>query len=473
MTRTATFEITGGACVVVPDSLHSMTPYILYEQHDWFEDEIDFLRRLIKPGQHVIDIGANYGVYTLSLAKLVGPTGAVWAFEPASTTADYLAQGIATNNFTQVVLERSAVSSRTGTATLSLNDNSELNSLTPTSDSDKTETVRVVTLDQCLHDYGWRNITLLKIDAEGEEVNIIEGAREFFAALSPLVLYEIKAGRDFHLDLVRRFADIGYDSYRLIPGLNLLVPFEPDTRPDAYLLNLFCCKADRAASLANAGFLVDSSAATLSGEARDLANFLESEKTKYPWPQVLAGLPYAAPLLPRWMQATESADRKEITGAISYFAIGHDTSLVPRLRFAALERGLGAIRDVCRHQPSHLRLLSLARIAADYGSRHEAVTALNQLCARVGHDNPEDFDEPFLAPSERFDSLDPNDSLRTWLVAGVLEELELLATYSSYFNGEDSKLRLETIASMGLASSEMKRRLQLIQLRFPAITPTV
>jgi FkbM family methyltransferase len=473
MTRTATFEITGGARVVVPDSLHSMTPYILYEQHDWFEDEIDFLRRLIKPGQQVIDIGANYGVYTLSLAKLVGPTGAIWAFEPGSTTADYLAQGIAANNFTHVALERSAVSSRTGTAVLSLNDNSELNSLTLTSDTDKTETVRVVTLDQCLRDYGWRNITLLKIDAEGEEVNIIEGAKKFFAALSPLVLYEIKAGRDFHLDLVRRFADIGYDSYRLIPGLNLLVPFGPNTRPDEYLLNLFCCKEDRAASLANEGFLVDSSPATLSAKARDLANFLETKKTKYLWQQALVGLPYVASLLPRWMQATESTDREQITDAMACFAISHDTSLVPHLRFAALERGLSAIREVCRKRPSHLRLLSLARIASSYGSRQEAVTALSQLCARVGHDNPEDFDEPFLAPNKRFDSLNPNDNLRTWLVAGVLEELELLATYSSYFNGDDSRLRLEMIATMGFASPEMQRRLQLIQVRFPATAPTV
>jgi len=44
--------------------------------------------------EHVIDIGANYGVYALSMAQAVGPAGRVWAFEPASGTASLLAAGI-------------------------------------------------------------------------------------------------------------------------------------------------------------------------------------------------------------------------------------------------------------------------------------------------------------------------------------------------------------------------------------------
>ena len=82
MTRTSTLEIAGGARVVTPDSVNLITPYVLYEQQDWFEDEIGFLRRLLLPGQQAIDVGANYGVYTLSIAKVIGPTGTVWAFEP-------------------------------------------------------------------------------------------------------------------------------------------------------------------------------------------------------------------------------------------------------------------------------------------------------------------------------------------------------------------------------------------------------
>ena len=197
MTRTSTLEITGGARVVTPDSVNLITPYVLHEQEDWFEDEIGFLRRVLLPGHQAIDVGANYGVYTLSMAKVIGPTGTVWAFEPASSTAAFLEQGIAANNFTQVVLERSALSRDCGTAQLTVNDNSELNALVRDQQSgNASETVRLVTLDDCLQRYGWKRIDFLKIDAEGEEANIIEGGRRFFADLSPLILYEVKAGEE-------------------------------------------------------------------------------------------------------------------------------------------------------------------------------------------------------------------------------------------------------------------------------------
>ncbi|HKJ82801.1 MAG TPA: FkbM family methyltransferase, partial [Mariprofundaceae bacterium] len=111
MSSITTITMVDGVRVVVPDSLNLITPYVLMEQNDWFEDEIKFLRRLLQPGQKVIDIGANYGVYTLSMAQTVGATGEVWAFEPASSTAELLAKGIEANGFSHVVLEQSALSS--------------------------------------------------------------------------------------------------------------------------------------------------------------------------------------------------------------------------------------------------------------------------------------------------------------------------------------------------------------------------
>src|SRR2546429_193801 len=68
--RTATLEIAGGVRIVMPDSLNLITPYVLYEQQDWFEEELGFLRRILRPGENAIDIGANYGVYALSIANV-------------------------------------------------------------------------------------------------------------------------------------------------------------------------------------------------------------------------------------------------------------------------------------------------------------------------------------------------------------------------------------------------------------------
>ena len=54
-----------GVKIVVPNSLNLITPYVLREQPDFFEDELKSVSKLIGPGQKVIDLGANYGVYTL------------------------------------------------------------------------------------------------------------------------------------------------------------------------------------------------------------------------------------------------------------------------------------------------------------------------------------------------------------------------------------------------------------------------
>ena len=90
--------------VSVPASLRLMTPYVLHEQHDWFEDEIKFVRHYLKPGMNVIDIGANYGLYTLTAAKLLGEAGKLWAFEPTETTSSYLKNSISLNGFNNIEL---------------------------------------------------------------------------------------------------------------------------------------------------------------------------------------------------------------------------------------------------------------------------------------------------------------------------------------------------------------------------------
>src|SRR5271168_2114598 len=110
MLATVVLNLVDGVRIVVPDLRDLMTPYVLREQQDFFEDELPFVRQVLQPGQNVIDIGANYGVYTLPMAQKVGASGHVWAFEPASSTAQLLAQGIAANGFGHVTLEQKAVS---------------------------------------------------------------------------------------------------------------------------------------------------------------------------------------------------------------------------------------------------------------------------------------------------------------------------------------------------------------------------
>lgn len=466
---TTSITLVDGVRIVVPDSLHLITPYVLMEQHDWFEDEIKFLRHLLQPGHKVIDIGANYGVYCLSMAQVVGAGGRVWAFEPASSTAKLLAAGIAANGFTQVVLDRSAVSSVCGTAQLSINQHSESNALTHGEPSGNvSEAVPVVSLDHCLERYGWRDIEFLKIDAEGEEGNILAGGQRFFSELSPLVQYEIRAGDDLHMELVQAFESLGYASFRLLPGLHRLVPFDASAAPDQYLLNLFCCKPDRAEILARRGFLLDSVPLLPTIRKHSIKDISTQEDTldRYDWRNTIARLPYGAQLAGRWEKTVAEGNSTEVEEALACYARSRDASLASGERIAALGTSLGILKSVCDSQATFLRLASLVRVARDFGERSLAVDSLRQLQKAIFERQKVDPNEPFLAPSERFDPLAPGNAIGNWVLAAVLEEIERLGSFSSFYTGTSARLRLEAISALGFGDAEMARRLSLLQTRF-------
>ncbi|MGA1517708.1 MAG: FkbM family methyltransferase, partial [Phycisphaerales bacterium] len=107
-----------GVRIGVPDDLRETSRWVLEEQGDWFEDELRFVRGWFPEGGTAIDVGANYGCYTLSLAKRCGPTGRVIAFEPGSAVAAFLDRSVEANGFEQVRIVQAAVSDRSGTGWL-------------------------------------------------------------------------------------------------------------------------------------------------------------------------------------------------------------------------------------------------------------------------------------------------------------------------------------------------------------------
>lgn len=459
-TPSLTLPLVDGTRVVVPDSLNLITPYVLQEQLDWFEDEIKFLRHLLKPGQKVIDIGANYGVYTMSMAQAVGATGGVWAFEPASTTAAFLAQSVATNGFGHVVIEKAALSREPGEARLRLHDNAELNELVRgDGGNEATETVPVTTLDASLERFGWEDIVVLKMDAEGEEANILKGGERFFSSLSPLVLYEVKAGTEYHLELVAAFTALGYRSYRLVPGLDLLAPFDAAEKHDSYLLNLFACKPDRARQLAAAGLLVEEPLA-MDPPPRP--------EPRHGWQAVLAPLPFATSLGDVWKAGIAGPQGPALEQALALHGMSRDTTLAPPLRLQALTAALQSIMALCGSNVPPVRLLTLARVAREFGNRSTAVQALNALADAILKSQSANISEPFLPPAPRHELTNPGSGLGNWLLGSTVEELELLSAYSSFFSGAKALPRLDLACQLGFAGDEMRRRQALLKRRLGA-----
>ena len=462
-----------GVRITVPDSLFLITSYVLREQHDFFEDELPFVRKLLQPGQNVIDIGANYGVYTLPMAEKVGALGHVWAFEPASSTARFLAMGIAENGFNHVTLEQKAVSNLAGKAQLAFHVQAELRSVVHGSGAfSGSEWVSLVTLDECMDRFGWQRIDLIKIDAEGEESNILKGGRRFFATVAPLVQYELRVGSDMNIGLVREFEEIGFSSYRLVPGLNILAPFDVYSTPDPYLLNLFGCTANFARSLVARELLLRSSDLLSEVETIGTGASGNLSADRYHWRNTLCSLPYASGLSTVWEMSERAGASFATYPALSLYARSCDIALPMAQRFRALESSFLQLKSLCEREPVRLRLASLARVANDYGERAVAVNALNRLVDSLRRSNMVELDEPFLAPLERFDSIAPGNSMHDWILGGALEQLERRERFSSFYAGPGALDRLEMIHTLGFGSPEMARRLALIRLCIAQATAT-
>lgn len=466
MTQEITLRFEGDIAIVVPDDLNLITTYVLQEQGDWFEDEIKFVRQLVRPGQKAIDIGANYGVFTLTLAKAVGAKGQVWAFEPASKTAEFLRKSVTVNHWNHITIDTSALSDHEGSAKLSLNQNAELNEIIRGDDAlGAYETVKLTTLDAAAARHGWAGIDFLKIDAEGEEEAIIRGGHGFFQVESPLVQYEIKAAQGVHLGLTQAFKAIGYDSYRLVPGLGILAPFEPQGLVDDYLLNLFCCKPDRAQALASAGLLVLPSEAGSQESAQDLLVRMRAQTDK-DWEKKLEQLPYGKLLIPTWGQTAPTDGSRQMDLVLNLYAVSADKSHAARDRFHALRMATETLIELCNRQAKQPRLMTLARLARSFGARKTSVLALHALIEEFRRQDSIDLSEPFLAADAYYDSLDLRESVADWFVASALEAMERYAHYSSFYTGKADIHRLESIEGIGYGSLEMGRRLALLRRRF-------
>ena len=447
-------RIENDVLVVVPDNLNLMTPYVLEEQQDWLEDEIKFVRELIKPGMRIIDIGANYGCYTLTMGKLAGSDGRLWAFEPCSSTADHLQQSIEANGLDQIQLIRAALSNRQGEATLSTQDNAELNSLTDDNGGVDSETVPLYRLDDCMQTYGWKNIDFLKLDAEGEEIRILEGGEKFFRTLSPLVMFELKHGETINEGLIQSFRDMGYEPYKFIPGLMMLAPFDMQEEADPFQLNLFCCKPDRASQLQEAGML------TMDEDESELV--LSSQDA---WVEYLKPCPYTDRLLAQWDMKPTLPGAEAYIASLNAYAVAHTVKGKPdsyRCLKAAFIQLIAAL-DEHANLP---RLLTLARIATDLGRREAALQALNQFIDVLNREQQFEPVEPFLAASERAANIDPAGQLANWCLAQTLAERERLRAFSSYFTEATSLPVLNIIENLNYDDAEMGRRRELINRRY-------
>ena len=145
-------------------------------------------QRQLRPGGTVMDVGANWGYFTLIAAAATGPSGAVVSLEPDPRQYETLARNIEMNGFTHVKPVRAAASAQAGRVTLvGYADDEENRGVTRIAggadrgapDATRQFEVDAVTIDGLMPPV--REVDLVKIDVEGAEDLVLEGMRDGLA----------------------------------------------------------------------------------------------------------------------------------------------------------------------------------------------------------------------------------------------------------------------------------------------------
>jgi FkbM family methyltransferase len=158
---------------------------------EWAQLEIDLMLRFVRPGDTVLDIGANVGTHTLAFARHVGSSGSVVAFEPQREVYDLLTANVHGAGFSNVRCYRQAVGEKTGRLIVPPVDygahvNTGLVSMAQLADGSAGEETEMVSIDGL----DLKACRLVKIDVEGMEQEVLKGMSRTVDSFRPVVLVE-------------------------------------------------------------------------------------------------------------------------------------------------------------------------------------------------------------------------------------------------------------------------------------------
>lgn len=180
-----------------------------------------WLMALLRPGDTFVDIGAHIGFFSLIASSLVGCTGKVYAFEADSTAFRKLQVNAA--EYPWLVVSWRAVSNRSGPAFFSnprQPGETGWGKLASVRNEGNVVSVEAVSLDDWHQSVGCPPIRAVKIDAEGSEPFILEGAQHVIASTRPMLIVELngpllrEVGRSSE-EVVAALLDAGYRIFAL------------------------------------------------------------------------------------------------------------------------------------------------------------------------------------------------------------------------------------------------------------------
>ena len=185
------------------DDPADMIKQVIVAGDKWERHSFDLLAEHIVPGSVVVEVGAHIGTHTVRIGQLAGPWGRVYAFEPQRKIYRELHHNLALNGLTNVVAMRMAIGSG---ATRVI----EMNPTTPGNEGGTGvgaggDAAELRSLDS----FHFERVSLLKIDVETYENEVLDGAVDTIRRNRPVILIEIMGGTDLETaspDVLERIA---------------------------------------------------------------------------------------------------------------------------------------------------------------------------------------------------------------------------------------------------------------------------
>ncbi|HJY75183.1 MAG TPA: FkbM family methyltransferase [Burkholderiales bacterium] len=187
-------------------------------RRSFFTDEKEYalLDRLLRAGDWALDIGANVGHYTLRMAELAGPTGRVIALEPIPDTFALLTENVRHSGHANVSLLNCAASERTAIVGMEIPrfpDGLENYYQAHVVSGAAGLTILALSIDSL----ALPAVRLVKIDAEGHELPVLQGMRQLVQRDHPVLIVETSTG-----ETTRLLESWGYRVERLPGSSNVL-----------------------------------------------------------------------------------------------------------------------------------------------------------------------------------------------------------------------------------------------------------
>lgn len=232
------FTLSVGDCKIQFSPL--AIPTSLFVNGDLEPETTIFLQKKLRKADVYIDIGANVGTTTLVAAKAVGENGIVFCFEPNERTYKALTVNISKNKFSNILAKQCALGHKEGVVSFSDKNNDDMNRVGIDGEG---RVVKLATLDSFLGHIN--DIRLIKIDVEGYEINVLQGATETLNKTDMVFFETIEDNaKNYGFKVRDLIAFLKLHNFRIM-DTNIAKEYQGNEDPSSYPYNLVAVNTRR------------------------------------------------------------------------------------------------------------------------------------------------------------------------------------------------------------------------------------